>query len=160
MFPLLPRPGRIISARPRHPRWLCRKEGHLLTKPKFSDLGLAGPIQRALAARNHVLPTPIQARAIPDLLTGRDLVGIAQTGTGKTAAFALPILDRLARNRGQSDRRRPRALVLAPTRELAIQIGEEFSAYAKYLRLRQTIIFGGVGQKPQVDALRRVGSIS
>lgn len=127
----------------------------MLTQPKFSDLGLAGPIQRALAARNHVQPTPIQARAIPDLLTGRDLVGIAQTGTGKTAAFALPILDRLARNRRQSDRRRPRALVLAPTRELAIQIGEEFSAYAKYLRLRQSIIFGGVGQKPQVDALRR-----
>ena len=127
----------------------------MLTKPKFSDLGLAGPIQRALAARDHVEPTPIQARAIPDLLAGRDLVGIAQTGTGKTAAFALPILHQLDRNRGQSGRRRPRALVLAPTRELAIQIGEEFSAYAKYLRLRQTVIFGGVGQKPQVDALRR-----
>ena len=126
-----------------------------MTNTKFSDLGLADPIQRALTARNHVEPTPIQARAIPDLLKGRDLVGIAQTGTGKTAAFALPILDRLSRDREDSVRRRPRALVLAPTRELAIQIGEEFGAYARYLRLRQTVIFGGVGQKPQVDALWR-----
>ena len=126
-----------------------------MTNTKFSDLGLADPIQRALTARNHVEPTPIQVRAIPELLAGRDLVGIAQTGTGKTAAFALPILDRLSRDRGDSVRRRPRALVLAPTRELAIQIGEEFSAYARFLRLRQTVIFGGVGQKPQVDALWR-----
>ena len=126
-----------------------------LTNTDFSDLGLADPIQRALIARNHVEPTPIQARAIPELLAGRDLVGIAQTGTGKTAAFALPILDRLSRDREGSIRRRPRALILAPTRELAIQIGEEFGAYARYLRLRQTVIFGGVGQKPQVDALWR-----
>ena len=82
-------------------------------------------------------------------------MGIAQTGTGKTAAFALPILDRLSRSHGKSDWRRPRALILAPTRELAIQIDAEFGAYAKYLHLRHTVIFGGVGQKPQVDALRR-----
>ncbi|MCY4383639.1 MAG: DEAD/DEAH box helicase, partial [Nitrospinae bacterium] len=142
---------------------------------KFSELGLADPIQRALTGRNHVTPTPIQARAIPELLAGRDMLGIAQTGTGKTAAFALPILQRLSRlhsdesvtrnkrnnfknrshNGANKAARRPRALVLAPTRELAIQIGEEFRAYGKNLALRQTVIFGGVSQKPQVSALVR-----
>ncbi len=126
-----------------------------MTNNKFSGLNLADPIQRALDARNHVEPTPIQARAIPELLAGKDLLGIAQTGTGKTAAFALPILDRLSRGHGNKDRRLPRALILAPTRELAIQIGEEIRAYAIYLHLRQMVIFGGVGQKPQVSALRR-----
>jgi ATP-dependent RNA helicase RhlE len=121
----------------------------------FSQLGLAEPIQRALKDRNHVVPTPIQARAIPELLAGRDMLGIAQTGTGKTAAFALPILHQLSRQRARSRPRSPRALILAPTRELAIQIGEEFRAYAKHLPLRQTVIFGGVGQKPQVNALAR-----
>ncbi len=121
----------------------------------FSELGLADPIQRALKNRNHVTPTPIQARAIPKLLTGRDMLGIAQTGTGKTAAFALPILHLLSRRRVKKGPRSPRALVLAPTRELAIQIGEEFRAYSKHLHLRQTVIFGGVGQRPQVDALSR-----
>ena len=120
---------------------------------KFSGFGLADPIERALADRNHVQPTPIQARAIPELLAGKDLLGVAQTGTGKTAAFALPILDRLSRAGGK--RRLPRALILAPTRELAIQIGEEFQAYARHLQLRHAVIFGGVGQKPQVNALRR-----
>lgn len=124
-----------------------------MTDNNFSGFGLAGPIQRALADRNHVEPTPIQARAIPELLAGRDLLGIAQTGTGKTAAFALPILDRLSRSEGKQ--RLPRALILAPTRELAIQIGEEFRAYATHLALRHTVIFGGVGQRPQVNALRR-----
>ncbi len=126
----------------------------------FSDLGLAEPIQRALNARNHTVPTPIQARAIPQLLAGKDMLGIAQTGTGKTAAFALPILDRLS---GQSSSgkaknggaRGPRALIMAPTRELVIQIGEEFRAYGKHLHLRHTLIFGGVSQKPQVTALSR-----
>jgi ATP-dependent RNA helicase RhlE len=126
-----------------------------VTDTKFSDLGLAEPIQRALTARNHVRPTPIQTKAIPELLAGRDMLGIAQTGTGKTAAFALPILHQLSRQRGNNGPRSPRALILAPTRELAIQIGEEFRAYGKYLPLRQTVIFGGVGQKPQVDALNR-----
>jgi ATP-dependent RNA helicase RhlE len=121
----------------------------------FSDLGLADPIERALHARNHVTPTPIQARAIPELLAGKDMLGIAQTGTGKTAAFALPILHQLSRNRGNNGPRGPRALILAPTRELAIQIGEEFRAYGKYLHLRQTVIYGGVGQRPQVNALSR-----
>ena len=146
-----------------------------MTISNFSELGLADPIQRALTSRNHVTPTPIQARAIPELLTGRDMLGIAQTGTGKTAAFALPILHLLSRPRGTDGAndnsgkivknrnhngggkaaRSPRALVLAPTRELAIQIGEEFRAYGKHLHLRQTVIFGGVGQKPQTTALSR-----
>jgi len=122
---------------------------------KFSELGLAEPIQRALINRNHVTPTPIQARAIPELLAGRDVLGIAQTGTGKTAAFALPILHRLSQKRGAGGRRSPRALVLAPTRELAIQINDEFRAYGKDLHLRQTVIMGGVGQRPQINALSR-----
>ena len=124
-----------------------------MTQSNFSGLGLAGPIRRALTDRNHVKPTPIQSRAIPELLAGRDLLGVAQTGTGKTGAFALPILDRLSRSQGKQQL--PRALILAPTRELAIQIGEEVRAYASHLKLRHTVIFGGVGQKPQVNALRR-----
>ena len=129
-----------------------------MTNSKFSTLGLAEPIQRALNARNHVVPTPIQARAIPHLLAGRDVLGIAQTGTGKTAAFALPILHQLSKmpaNMGTKGPRRPRALILAPTRELAIQISEEFGAYGKHLHLRHTVIFGGVNQRPQVNALSR-----
>ncbi len=122
---------------------------------KFSGLGLADPIVRALNARDHVIPTPIQAWAIPELLAGRDMLGIAQTGTGKTAAYALPILHRLSRRGENSRSRNPRALILAPTRELAIQIGEEFRAYGKHLQLRQTVVYGGVGQRPQVNALLR-----
>jgi ATP-dependent RNA helicase RhlE len=126
-----------------------------VTHNSFTDLGLADPIQRALRTRNHVVPTPIQARAIPELLAGRDMLGIAQTGTGKTAAFALPILHQLSRTCGSNRSRDPRALVLAPTRELAIQIGEEFRTYGKYLPLRHTVIYGGVSQRPQVAALLR-----
>ncbi len=130
------------------------KEIYVITS-NFSELGLAEPIQRALHAKNYVNPTPIQARAIPELLAGRDMLGIAQTGTGKTAAFALPILQQLSKRHGNKGPRNPRALVLAPTRELAIQIGEEFRAYGRYLQLRHTVIFGGVSQKPQVNALIR-----
>ena len=126
-----------------------------VTISNFSELGLADPIQNALKARNHTTPTPIQARAIPELLNGRDVLGIAQTGTGKTAAFALPILQKLSRKHKDKSPRSPRGLVLAPTRELAAQIGEEFRAYGKNLHLRQTVIFGGVGQRPQVNALSR-----
>ena len=125
-----------------------------MTISKFSELGLADPIQRALTSRNHLVPTPIQAGSIPQLLEGRDMLGIAQTGTGKTGAFALPILHKLSRNNDGSTRN-ARALVLAPTRELAIQIGDEFRAYGKNLHLRQTLIYGGVSQKPQVSALQR-----
>jgi len=126
-----------------------------VTDNRFVELGLAEPILRALTARNHVNPTPIQAQAIPKLLDGRDILGIAQTGTGKTAAFALPILQKLSQKHGNKDQRGPRALILAPTRELAIQIGDEFRAYAKHLKLRSVVIFGGVKQKAQVNALSR-----
>jgi ATP-dependent RNA helicase RhlE len=126
-----------------------------VTISSFSELGLAEPLQRALTDRNHLTPTPIQAQAIPELLAGRDVLGIAQTGTGKTAAFALPILHRLTNERGGGRSRKPRALILAPTRELAIQISDEFRAYGKRLALRQTVILGGVGQRPQVTALAR-----
>jgi len=126
-----------------------------VTNLRFSELGLAEPILRALTEREHIVPTPIQARAIPDLLAGKDMLGIAQTGTGKTAAFALPILHKLSRQGGAKGPRSPRALILAPTRELAIQIGDEFRAYAKHLKLRHTVIFGGVSQKSQVNALTR-----
>ena len=126
-----------------------------MTISNFSDLGLAEPIQRALIAKNYITPTPIQTRAIPELLKGKDVLGIAQTGTGKTAAFALPILQRLSRGQGNRKPRSPRALILAPTRELAIQIGDEFRAYGKHLHLRLSVIFGGVSQVPQVKALGR-----
>ena len=121
----------------------------------FSELGLAEPIQRALIARDYLIPTPIQARAIPELLAGRDVLGIAQTGTGKTAAFALPILQQLSKHSGGKCGRSPSALILAPTRELAIQINEEFRGYGQYLHLRHAVIYGGVSQRPQVSALDR-----
>lgn len=121
----------------------------------FTDLGLADPILRALSDRNHDTPTPIQAQAIPRLLEDVDLLGVAQTGTGKTGAFALPILHVLSRGHGDGKCRDPRALVLAPTRELAIQIGDEFHAYGKYLHLRNAVIYGGVSQHAQVTKLRR-----
>jgi len=128
--------GRVPVARAAHERL------HPLTN--FSDLGLDAPILRALADEGYAQPTPIQAQAIPPVLAGRDLLGIAQTGTGKTAAFALPILQRLARTRRAPQRRACRALVLAPTRELASQIGESFRAYGRHLGLSTAIVFGGV----------------
>jgi ATP-dependent RNA helicase RhlE len=122
--------------------------------PSFQDLRLLEPLLRALQARSYAVPTPIQEQAIPPLLQGRDLLGIAQTGTGKTAAFALPILQILAHRRQRPESRLPRALVLSPTRELASQIADSFTAYGQFLGLRNTVIFGGVGQNPQVQALR------
>jgi len=121
----------------------------------FAELGLAEPLLRALRAENYIDPTPIQARAIPVLLAGKDILGIAQTGTGKTAAFALPLLQRLAEPRVQPASRAPRSLILAPTRELAIQIGEDIKRYGRNMGLRSAVIFGGVGYKPQTDALNR-----
>ena len=119
----------------------------------FRDLGLNAPIVRALDEQGYAKPSPIQEKAIPPALAGRDVLGCAQTGTGKTCAFATPILQRLdAAPRGQ---RAIRALILTPTRELAIQIGESFEAYGKYLKLRHAVIFGGVGQTPQVEALKK-----
>ncbi len=117
----------------------------------FSELKLIEPLCRALAAEGYSDPTPIQQKAIPEVLAGRDLLGCAQTGTGKTAAFALPLLQRLAAEKKDP---RIRALVLAPTRELASQIGERIYAYGKHLGLRHTIVFGGVSQFHQARALR------
>jgi len=121
----------------------------------FSELALAEPLQRAVRAENYETPTPIQAQAIPHLLAGRDLLGIAQTGTGKTAAFALPILQRLGATRAQLPRGSARALILTPTRELALQIDASIRSYGRHLPLRSAVIFGGVGQQPQVAALAR-----
>ena len=120
---------------------------------QFKDLGLNAPILKALEEQGYQKPSPIQEKAIPPALAGRDVLGCAQTGTGKTCAFATPILQRLQANTGP---KRPiRALILTPTRELAIQIGESFQAYGKYLKLRHAVIFGGVGQNPQVEALKK-----
>ncbi len=154
----------------------------------FDGFGLAQPLLRAVTAEGYTLPTPIQREAIPHVLAGRDLQGCAQTGTGKTAAFALPILHRLTRDHaareqvadplrnatrnpvsrlgetrpragrphaGQPCAGRPRVLVLSPTRELAAQIGDSFAAYGRHTPIRRAVIFGGVGQGPQVAALRR-----
>lgn len=131
----------------------------------FKELGLAEPILRALEAEGYTHPTPIQEKAIPILLRGKDLLGVAQTGTGKTAAFGIPILNHLynARNssehgaQGQKQKggRKIKALVVTPTRELAIQIGESFTAYGKFTGLRNTVIFGGVKQGKQTKALQQ-----
>ena len=127
----------------------------------FNDLNLIEPILRALSEEGYSTPTPIQQQAIPQVLEGHDLLGVAQTGTGKTAAFSVPILQILhqtaqAAKGGQGPKGRIRCLVLTPTRELAIQIGESFKAYGRHLpQLRSTVIFGGVGQNPQVQALQR-----
>ena len=123
----------------------------------FEILGLAAPLLRAVDGEGYAAPTPIQSAAIPHILAGRDLLGCAQTGTGKTAAFALPILQRLTDAGGTpKERRKPiRVLVLSPTRELASQIGESFGTYGRHTPIRQTVIFGGVGQHSQTQALRR-----
>jgi ATP-dependent RNA helicase RhlE len=147
--------GQGAAARWRIRARLARKDISLVTVPTFAELGVVEPLQRALVAENYTSPTAIQARAIPLLLAGKDLLGIAQTGTGKTAAFALPILQRLAAAPDRASPRGARALVLAPTRELAAQIADGFKAYGRHLPLRRAVVFGGVGQQPQVDALAR-----
>ncbi len=126
----------------------------------FKDLSLTEPLLRALQTEGYEQPTPIQQQAIPVVLEERDLLGCAQTGTGKTAAFSLPILQLLSKPTTQQTREkghsRPiRSLILTPTRELAIQIGESIAAYGRYTQIRHTVIFGGVGQTPQTDALKR-----
>ena len=135
----------------------------------FSDFGFSTELLRAVRAKNYTVPTPIQEKAIPHVLSGKDLLGCAQTGTGKTAAFALPILQKLGQEGGQGQEQegphpgrkekkrafRPvRALVLTPTRELATQIGESFREYGRHTGLRQTTVYGGVSQAPQERALR------
>ena len=126
----------------------------------FNDLNLIEPILKALSTEGYTTPTPIQAQAIPIVLQGKDLLGCAQTGTGKTAAFAIPILQLLQQKR--TEQRAPnqgpipiKSLILTPTRELAIQIGESFVAYGRHTNLRHTVIFGGVSQQSQVESLRR-----
>jgi len=138
---------------------------HVDARATFEALGLIDSLVHAVKDAEYEEPTPIQARAIPLVLAGHDLLGCAQTGTGKTAAFALPILQRLSGASNQqenrqgsqrrSNRRAVRSLILAPTRELAIQIGESFDTYGKYTGLKNTVVFGGVGQDPQVKALDR-----
>ena len=125
-----------------------------MTDNNFTRLGLAEPLTRALEAEGYTNPTPIQAQAIPALLDGRDLLGMAQTGTGKTAAFVLPLLQRLTAMRKQAGARACRALIVAPTRELAVQINESIRAYSRFVSLRHTVITGGVNQNRQIRAMR------
>ncbi|MBU1210063.1 MAG: DEAD/DEAH box helicase [Alphaproteobacteria bacterium] len=122
---------------------------------KFAELGLAAPILKALDGEGYTIPTPIQEKAIPPVLEGSDLLGIAQTGTGKTAAFALPILTRLSLNRREPMRKGCRALVLSPTRELASQIAESFRVYGRYLDIKVAVVFGGVDIRKQIQTLSR-----
>jgi ATP-dependent RNA helicase RhlE len=148
--------GRKVFVTPHSPAALAVQ--HTPTVP-FSSLKLAQPLLDAIASDGYANPTPIQAQAIPPAVEGRDVLGIAQTGTGKTAAFALPILnhllERLPRNARPPLGRKPKALVLSPTRELAAQIAESFSSYGRHTPLRFTVIFGGVGQGPQVRAIQQ-----
>jgi ATP-dependent RNA helicase RhlE len=130
-------------------------KGYPFLMSDFSALNLLSPILAALHHAGYAQPTPIQAQAIPYLLSGRDLLGIAQTGTGKTAAFALPILDRLGRHRPRIQAGQTRVLILAPTRELASQIDASFAAYGARMKLSRAVIFGGVNQRSQVRAMQR-----
>ena len=121
----------------------------------FTELPLIEPLQRAVKEEGYTVPTPIQAQSIIPLLEGKDLLGCAQTGTGKTAAFTLPILQKLTEHKKAAFRNTPRVLILAPTRELAAQIDQSIRTYGKHLRITSAVIFGGVGQGPQVHALNR-----
>ena len=147
---------------------LCRGAGktHIVTQTSrtdsatdtnltFADLGLAAPLLKALQTEGYTTPTPIQAQAIPSVLMARDLLGIAQTGTGKTAAFALPILHRLAADKRPAPRKGCRVHVLSPTRELATQIADSFKTYGRHMGVSVAVIFGGVGYRPQIQALAR-----
>lgn len=144
----------LIEHPPRHHQG---SPGHfkIMTSNTFEALPLAAPIQRALTERNYTTPSPIQAEAIPPLLGGRDLLGCAQTGTGKTAAFSLPVLDALHRDPKRPKPKSPRVLVLTPTRELATQVGKSLETYGVHLDISHALVFGGVGQNPQVKAMRR-----
>lgn len=121
----------------------------------FNDLGLIDPIKKALSDEGYLTPTPIQQQSIPILLKGNDLLGCAQTGTGKTAAFAIPIIQFLYNKPSQDSKKQIKALILTPTRELAIQIFESFNTYGKYTGLKSAVIFGGVSQSSQIDTLKR-----
>src|SRR5438034_2002501 len=119
----------------------------------FEQLGLTAPLRKALEKEGYTIPTPIQAQAIPSALKGRDILGLAQTGTGKTAAFALPILQLLDRTQYKGYKH-TRALILTPTRELAMQVSESFQSYGRYTGVKQEVIYGGVPQHAQTIALR------
>ncbi|NLJ44965.1 MAG: DEAD/DEAH box helicase, partial [Treponema sp.] len=121
----------------------------------FRSLGLIEALLSTLAEEGYSSPTPIQETTIPSLLAGRDVLGVAQTGTGKTAAFALPILQRLAASPARPEPRAARVLIVAPTRELAAQIDESFATYGRRLRATRACVFGGVGKSPQIKALSR-----
>jgi len=122
----------------------------------FEDLNIIDPVLKALRKEEYSIPTPVQAKAIPLILNRKDVLGSAQTGTGKTAAFAIPIIQHLCHDESRNaDRPRTKALIITPTRELAIQIGESFSTYGRYTNIRNTVIFGGVKQHPQEVALRK-----
>ena len=127
----------------------------MVTKKSFSDFGLVKPLVKAAAAEQYHTATPIQEAAIPKIMMGRDILGVAQTGTGKTAAFAFPILHRISKEKRPMNSKTPRVLVLSPTRELATQISERFMAYGKKMNLSLITVFGGVNQNPQVRALRK-----
>jgi ATP-dependent RNA helicase RhlE len=137
--------------------WTCderrMRAGRGLSSMPFASLGLMPELTRALADRGYAEPTPVQSRVIPEILAGRDILAGAQTGTGKTAGFTLPILQLL--HGAAHAPKAPRSLVLVPTRELAAQVNESVRSYGKYLRLRTQVIFGGVGINPQIDGLRR-----
>src|SRR5881275_590209 len=120
----------------------------------FTSLGLGPKIAKAVRESGYTEPTPIQTKAIPAVLRGHDVIGIAQTGTGKTAAFVLPILERLSAHGAPGGRRGIRALVVAPTRELVVQIEENVRKYSRHLHTRIALVYGGVGERPQIQALR------
>ena len=122
---------------------------------KFEELNIIDPILRALENKGYITPSPIQEQAIPLLLEDKDVIGIAQTGTGKTAAFVVPILQKLHRTGNGPGSKNPRALILAPTRELAAQISESFDAYGKFLNLKHLSVYGGVSIIPQIKTLKR-----
>ncbi len=130
-------------------------ESTTIENTTFESLGLSPALLRALAENNYTTPTPIQTEAIPLALAGHDLLGGAQTGTGKTAAFGLPLLNRLSKETPPNGPRKPRALILTPTRELAVQVADSLRSYGKHLRLNVTTIYGGAGMSPQLDQLRR-----
>ena len=144
----------LLSALRRHMyAWTMKRI--VMNSKTFEQLDLIQPLLRAVRDEGYKNPTPIQEACIPDLIAGRDLLGCAQTGTGKTAAFALPIIQRLSSQRKSASPRGVRALILTPTRELAAQISDSFKAYSRHLRLSRTVVFGGVGQVPQVRSLSR-----
>ena len=126
----------------------------------FDSLGIGGKFRRVLQDVGYKQPTPIQAQAIPHLLRGKDLLGVAQTGTGKTAAFALPVLQRLDDQASPARPKRPRALILAPTRELALQIHEEFAAFGRYTQLRHAFIIGWILMSPPTATMMMAASVA